>query len=192
MVFVLVIGSGAFADSLIQGLLQDQITHIGLTNEISLMHGEQYGDTMQNLVVDNEQCANGACDTIAKECMFGAIGQVASACGECALIGVAQDLAVIGIQGQAIGEGCAPKAQLQSLDLLAGQGVARADGEGGGDALHTIVLDESQYGSNPAGHMSESSTVMGMQTSHINGEPCATGMVESTMAVSTSQTQTSL
>jgi hypothetical protein len=186
-VFVLLIGSVACAD-----LMQDQLTGIGLTNAVALMHGDQHAGSMQNLVVDNAQAGTGICGTMAEEFLFAAIGQSADACGVCGLVDVVQVLGIDGMQAQMVGDGVGPKAQAQSLDVVAAQALGKADGMGVADALHTIVVNEGQYANNAAGVLSESATVMGMQTSTIQGQPGATGIVDSTMAVSTTQTQASL
>lgn len=186
-VFVLLIGSVASAD-----LIQDQLTGIGLTNAVALMNGDQHAGSMQNLVVDNAQTATGMCGSMAEEYLFAAIGQSADACGVCGLVDAVQILGIDGMQAQMVGDGVAPKAQAQSLNVVAAQALGKADGMGVADALHTIVVNEGQYASNAAGVLSESATVMGMQTSTIQGQPGATGIVDSTMAVSTTQTQASL
>jgi hypothetical protein len=190
MVFVLVVGSAASADVL--GQIQDQVTQIGLSNNIDLLHGSQEASSLQNLVVNNEQCATGICSAVAHEGFFASLGQVGNSCGNCALVGVAQDLVIGGTQAQQVGEGIGPKAQVQGVVLQAGQTLAKADGEGHADALHTMVLQADQSASNPAGDLHESSTTMGMQTSSISGAPGATGLVDAGMVVTTSQTQGSL
>jgi len=187
VVLVLLIGSGAFA-----GLINDQITGIGLTNTLALLHGEQTAGSMQNLIVDNAQCATGICGGLAEEFLFAAIGQSGNASGYCGIVDVVQLLGIDGTQGQMVGDGVAPKAQLQTLNVIAAQGLGKADGLGHADALHTIVVNEGQYANNAAGTMSESATVMGMQTSTLTGAPGATGIVDSTMAVTTSQSQAAL
>ena len=184
---VLLIGSAASAD-----LIQDQITGIGLTNALALMNGEQHANSLQNLVVDNAQTATGMCNGLAEEYLFAAIGQSADACGVCGLVDVVQLLGIDGIQAQTVGDGVAPKAQLQTLDVVAAQALGKADGMGQANALHTIVVNEGQYANNAAGSMSESATVMGMQTSTIQGQPGATGIVDATMAVTTAQSQAAL
>jgi hypothetical protein len=190
MVLVVVIGSGAFATTL--GQIQNQATQIGLTNNIDLLHGSQVAGSLQNLVVNNAQCATGICDAAAQQSMFASIGEAANACGNCALVGVAQNLALVGQQAQEVGEGIGPKAQLQGIGLVAQQTVAKADGEGHGDALHTIVANAEQGAENPAGALHESATIMGMQTSNLSGAPGATGLVDAKMTVTTTQTQGSL
>ena len=184
---VLLIGSAASAD-----LIQDQITGIGLTNALALMNGEQHASSLQNLVVDNAQTATGMCNGLAEEYLFAAIGQSADACGLCGLVDVVQLLGIDGVQAQTVGDGVAPKAQLQTLDVVAAQALGKADGMGQANALHTIVVNEGQYANNAAGSMSESATVMGMQTSTIQGQPGATGIVDATMAVTTAQSQAAL
>ncbi len=190
MVLVLVVGTGAFATTL--GQVQDQVTQIGLTNNLDLLHGSQTGSSLQNLVVNNSQCGGGICDTGAHESLFAALGQVGNARGDCALVGVGQTLVIAGQQAQQVGEGVAPKAQLQGITLTAGQTLAKADGEGHGDALHTIVLEAEQGAANPAGDLHESSTIMGMQTSNVCGAPGATALITTGMTVTTAQTQGSL
>jgi hypothetical protein len=187
MVFVLLAGSGALA-----GLIQDQFTGIGLTNSLALMNGDQFAGSMQNLVVDNAQCATGMCGALAEEHLFAAIGQSGDADGYCGLVDVIQLVGIDGLQAQQVGDGVAPKLQLQTLDVVAAQALGKAEGFGAGNALHTIVVNEGQTANNAAGVMSESATVMGMQTSTIVGQPGATGIVDSTMAVTTSQSQAAL
>ena len=193
MVFVLVVGSGAFAQIILPdlggGISNIQMTQIGALNTVQLMHGSQDAQTMQNFVINNAQCGTGICCSNAEQHFLGAIGEQASACGNCALIGVNQGIDVSGLQGQAIAEGCGPKVQLQSLALDAEQTATRADGQGGADAFHSIVLDSGQSGNNPAGHLSESSTVMGVQTSSVYGAAGSTGGVGSSMSVCTTQSQ---
>jgi hypothetical protein len=187
MVLVLLVGSSALAD-----LVQDQFTGIGLTNAVALMNGDQYAGAMQNLVVDNAQCATGICGGLAEEYLFAAVGQSGSADGYCGLVDVIQVLGIDGMQAQVVGDGVAPKAQLQTLDVVAGQALGKAEGFGAADGLQTIVVNEGQTANNAAGIMTENATVMGMQTSTLMGQPGATGIVDSTMAVTTSQSQASL
>jgi hypothetical protein len=72
---------------------------------------------------------------------------------------------------------------------VAEQQLIKAEGPGAGDALHQIVLREDQYAANPAGTLQESATVLGLQSSNLTGSACATGTVDSTMSVTTMQTQ---
>jgi len=124
MVCVAVIVSGASADTL--GQLQNQVTSIGLVNNIDLLHGSQTAGSLQNLVVNNSQGATGICSANACESLFASIGEAANACGNCALVGVAQTLTLVGQQGQEVGEGIGAKAQVQGLGLVAEQVVAKA------------------------------------------------------------------
>jgi hypothetical protein len=187
IVLVLLVGSGALA-----GLVQDQFTGIGLTNVVALMNGDQYAGSMQNLVVDNAQCATGICGGLAQEYLFAAVGQSASADGYCGLVDVIQVLGIDGMQVQMVGDGVAPKAQAQTLNVVVGQALGKAQGFGAADALQTVVVNEGQTANNAAGTMTENATVMGMQTSTLMGQPGATGIVDSTMAVTTSQSQAAL
>jgi hypothetical protein len=187
MVFVLMIGSGAFA-----GLLHEQITGIGLTNCLEFVQGEQQASSLQNLIVDNSQCATGLCNSLASENLFASIGEAATAWGQCGTVGVLQALGITGTQMQAVDEGVGPKVQDQTLGVEVGQSLSKMNGAGYGDALHTVVVNEGQSANNAAGYMDESATVMGMQTSTLFGEPGAAGAVTGTMTVQTVQTQASL
>ena len=184
MVFVLLTGSSAWAL-----LDQTQYTGIGLTNTLALLNGDQHAGSQQNLIVDNAQCATAPCGGSAQEYLFAAIGQSGNASGYCGLVDVIQLVGIDGMQLQMIGDGVAPKAQAQTLDVVAAQAIGKGDGQGQANALHTIVVNEGQMGANAAGVMNESATVMGMQTSTIQGAPGSTAIVDSTMVVSTSQAQ---
>lgn len=186
---VLLVGSNAFGLGLID---QMQDTQIGLTNAVTLLHGHQTASSAQNLALQNLQNVCRPCPTWADQSLVGAIGQVGSACGECGIVELAQALSGGALQAQEIGECCEPKAQLQNVVLVAGQTLGKAEGPGNADALHTIVLRGAQDASNAAGNMSESSSIMGIQTSSVNGEACATGLVDSSMTVTTTQTQASI
>lgn len=190
-VFVLVIGSGAFAN-VIGDITQQQDTMIGLHNDIELLHGSQAASSLQNLVVNNNQNAQGVCEAQAQESLFAAIGQVGNTCGNCGLVGVVQALQLQGQQAQEVTEGVGPKAQMQGLGMQASQTLAKADGQGAADALHTIVANACQEAENPAGELSESSTLMGMQVSNVAGAPGATSIVDTSMSVITTQTQSAL
>jgi hypothetical protein len=190
MVLVVVVSSGAFATT--SSDIQQQVTQIGLGNTIDLLHGSQTASSLQNLVVSNSQCTTGICNTNAHESLLASIGESATACGNCALVGVEQGLSIVGQQGQEVTEGIGAKVQLQGLSLVADQTVAKADGEGTGNALHTIVASGEQQASNSAGTQQESSTILGMQTSSLSGAAGATGIVDSSMMVTTTQTQSSL
>jgi len=188
MVFVLMIGSGAFA-----GLLDHtQLTQVGTTNVLEFLQGEQQASSLQNLVVDNSQCATGMCNSLASENLFASIGEAASAWGQCGTVQVLQGLNIGGTQMQLVEEGVGGKVQGQALGVEAAQGIMKMNGAGYGDALHTIVVNEGQSANNAAGYMDESATVMGMQQSNLYGEPGAAGEVSGTMTVSTTQTQSSL
>jgi hypothetical protein len=180
---VLILASSSFA-----GLIHDQATAIHLTNAVDLLHGSQQASSLQNLVVNNEQNAEGT----AVQTFFGSLGQVGNTQGNCALIGLDQVLSIAGTQSQNVGDNCDPKAQLQNLSFGTGQSLAKADGEGAANAVHTIVLNAGQTADNAAGNLTEEQTVMGMQTSNLTGQTGATGLVNGTMAVTTAQTQGSL
>jgi hypothetical protein len=187
IVVALVVASSSFAT-----LVQDQISQIGLGNAIDLLHGDQAASSLQNLVVSNSQGTTGTCSSSVEQNLLSSLGQSANAVGSCALVGVIQDLDIAGVQSQEVGDGCDPKAQVQSLGLGASQTLAKSDGAGSGDALHTIVLNAGQTANNAAGSLTESQTILGMQTSTINGAAGATGVVSSVMNVTTAQTQAAL
>lgn len=183
MIVVGIVAGGAFA-----GALHDQITAIGATNAIQLDQGSQTAQSLQNLVVDNQQSIVG----IAGESFFGSIGQALNAWGECAAIGASQNLGITGGQWQNIGDCVETKTQGGTLDLSAMQGLSRANGVGDGSALHTIVLNGAQSGANALGSLDEKMTVMGMQTSDVMGEPGSAAIVLTGMTVTGSQAQGAL
>lgn len=188
IVVTMVIATSSFA-----GLTQDQLSQIGLNNNIDLLHGSQNASSLQNLVVNNNQAMTGVCGGgPIQQSLFGALGQVGNTWGNCALVGLDQKVQIAGLQSQEVGQGCDPKAQVQNLGLGATMTLAKADGEGGGDALHTIVLNAGQTATNAAGNLNEAQTIMGMQSSNITGQPGATGLVNTAMCVTGTQTQGAL
>ena len=190
VVVALLIGSTAFGQLGLVTQVQD--SSIGLSNGITLLHGHQNAGSTQQLALNLGQDTAEVCPTWANQSLVGVIGQVASACGECAIIEVAQGLIGSSVQMQEIGSCVQPKAQLQSINLIADQGVARQDGPGGGNAVGTIVLTGAQSGGNASGTMTERADIMGIQNSNINGLAASTGVVNSTMSVCTTQSQASL
>ena len=103
---------------------QEQHTGIGLTNTIALLGGEQSAGSMQNLVVDNAQFGTGICAGLGEEYLFAAVGQSGSADGCCGVVDVIQALSIDGLQRQKPGE------QIQTLGLVAGQSLGKAEGQG--------------------------------------------------------------
>jgi hypothetical protein len=186
---VLLTGSGAFAQ--LGGAQQLQDTFVGLNNAVDLMHGHQTGHAQQNLCIDNVQASDPVCDTYVEERFLGNFIQVGCADGDCAEVGLLQQLQAVGSQAQIVGPCVDAKSQAQTLDLTVGQGLSRAGGEGGGNANHVIVLQEDQYAQNSGGTMTESSNVVGLQNSSVGGSAGSTGAVTTTMTVSTIQSQAS-
>ena len=187
---VLLVSSGAFAQVGIISQLQN--TNIMLGNTVQLLQGTQAADAIQNLAVCNDQTSTRACGAIAGQSFLANLAEIGHASGECAIVGVIQGLTAVGMQAQAIGDACGPKTQGQSLAMVAEQGLIKAQGPGAGSGLHQIVLREDQGAANPAGTMQESSAVLGLQSSNLTGAACATGAVNSTMGVTTVQTQSTL
>jgi hypothetical protein len=190
MVFVLVIGTSVFATT--TSTVQQQLTDIALENLVNLNHGDQCASSLQNLVVNNAQCGEGLCNSGGREAFYASLGQSGSAMGDCGVILAQQGLTIEGAQQQTIGDGIGAKAQLQSVGMTAEQFLGRSDGEGSANAVHTIVLQGDQEAENSAGALNESSTIIGMQTSSVNGAPGSTAVVDGTMTVMTSQTQGTL
>lgn len=176
-------GSTVFAQ-----LTQVQDALIGLQNTISLMHGDQGADSIQNLAVSNDQVI----DQAAYQGLIGNFAQVGHAWGSCGLIGVTQALNSSGLQEQMVGGCVDPKLNAQMLTLTAAQGLSKAGGVGGANALHQIVLKEDQDAANAAGGMSESAAILALQSSDLTGEAVAQGTSASTMTISTVQSQSSL
>jgi hypothetical protein len=183
LVFVLAVSAGAFGDLLT--LVQQQATQMNVSNGVNLLHGSQTASSAQNLVTNNEQHIGGICDSRACQSLMAAVTQSGAAWGECALIGLAQGLTVVGTQQQATADGFGPTAETQGLGMQASQSLARTDGEGGANGVHTIVLSAHQNA--PAA--SESANIIGLQTSNVHGSPGSTSLVESDMHVTTTQTQ---
>ncbi len=180
MIVIGIVACGAFA-----GAEQEQLTGIQGINLIQLAQGEQVGESLQNLVVDNQQSIVGA----AGQGFFGAIGQALGAMGECGLVAATQNLGVLGGQWQNIGDCISPKLQGSSLDMTAMQELGRANGAGAASALHTIVLNGGQTGANAIGSLNEATTVMGMQTSDLAGQPGSAGSIATGMTVVGQQIQ---
>jgi hypothetical protein len=190
---VLSVGSVSFGQNPYVGAInQIQNTTIGLTNTLQLLQGTQAADAIQNLAVANDQCGDRGCGAYAGQSLLANLAEIGHASGDCGIVGVAQGLQAIGMQAQAIGDACEPKSQAQSLVLAAEQGLLKSQGPGAGSGLHQIVLREGQDAANPAGAMQESSAILGLQSSNLSGAACATGAVDSTMSVSTMQSQSSL
>jgi hypothetical protein len=178
MVFLLLATSGAWADP-----DQEQLTGIGLTNTIALLGGDQSASSMQNLVVDNAQFATGICGALAEEYLFAAVGQSGIADGCCGVVDIIGILSVDGLQRQTAG------AQIQTLGVVAGQSLGKAEGLGAANALQTLVVNEAQ---SSGGSMDESATVLGMQTADMFGQPGAINVVDGSMVVATGQSQAAL
>jgi hypothetical protein len=186
---VLLVGANAFGLGSIDHM---QNTLIGLSNTIQLMQGTQAANAIQNLAVSNGQLTGAACSGCAEQSLLANLAEIGHASGECAIVGVGQLLTAAGLQAQLIGDGCGAKAQGQSLMLGADQELIKSEGPGAGTGLHQIVLREDQYAANSAGSMQESSAVLGLQSSDLSGAACATGTVDSSMSVTTSQSQATL
>ena len=187
MVFVLVVGSGAFGD--VVGLVQNEMTQMGVNNSVELLHGSQNAMSLQTLVLQNNQNITGICESHACQSLLAAVTQSGAAQGQCALIGLAQDLAVLGDQQQAVSQGYGPAGEAQGLGMQASQSLARTDGSGAADAVHVIVLNAQQNAQNPATTQNESSNVLGLQQGTVDGQPGSTALVQSSMSVVTTQTQ---
>jgi len=181
---VLLVSSGALA-----GIMQYQDFSVGLQECIDLLHGHQEGGSFKSVVVTNDQCAEAPCPTLANQHQFGCLTQNVSASGDCGVVGVLATLNALGIQDQAIGDCVEPKIQCQALTLDGIQAITKSDGPGQANALNQAILTQNQSGTNQAGNMNEQSTIMALQQANLRGDACATGLVASTMYVTTSQSQ---
>lgn len=184
LAIVLLVSTGAFAD-IIQ--LQDYI--VGATNGIVLEHGHQNGQGSHTICINNDQSAQKICGAFANQSQTALLNQIGSACGDCAVITVGQIFDAYGAQTQAIGDCVEPMLQGQSFGLIGSQLVAKSDGGGSGSASHMFVGNQSQAAGNPLGAMRESSSIGAFQNSSLSGTPGATGVVTSSMNVSTMQAQ---
>jgi hypothetical protein len=183
MVFVLIVGSGAFGTVL--SLVQQQATQMDVCNSINLLHGSQTAASLQNLCVNDNQHIDGICDSRACQSLLASVAQSGTAYGDCALIGLAQGLNIIGTQQQAVADGFGSSAEAQGLGMQATQSLARTDGQGGAAGVHAIVLNAQQTA--PA--VTEGSSIIGLQMANVCGAPGSTSLVEGTMNVVTTQTQ---
>jgi len=181
---VLLVSSGAWA-----GIMQYQDFHVGLQECIDLMHGHQEGDSFKSVLVTNNQSTRAPCPTLADQHQFGMLTQCAKAIGECAVISVLTTLDAMGMQDQLIGDCVDPKVQCQVLTLDGVQGLAKSDGPGQANAMNQAILTQNQTGTNQAGTVNEDSTIMALQQANLRGDACATGLVVSTMTVTTTQSQ---
>ena len=184
LAIVLLVSTGAFA-----GITQLQEYIVGATNGIVLEHGHQNGDGSHTICINNDQCAEKICGAWANQTQAALLNQIGSACGDCAVINVGQIFDAYGAQTQAIGDCVEPMLQGQSSGLAASQIVAKSGGQGAGNATHAFVGNQSQAAANPLGAMRESSSVGAFQSSALQGSPGATGVVTSSMSVSTMQAQ---
>jgi hypothetical protein len=191
---VLSVGTASFGQTnpYVGAVNQIQNTNILLGNTVQLLQGTQAADAIQNLAVANDQCGTRACGAYADQSLLANLAEIGHASGDCGIVAVVQGLNAIGMQAQAIGDACEPKSQAESLTMLAEQGLLKSEGPGAGSGLHQIVLREGQAAGNPAGTMQESSAILGLQSSNLSGAACATGAVDSSMSVSTMQSQASL
>lgn len=181
---VLLVSTGAFAD-IIQ--LQDYL--IGASNGIELLHGHQNGQSSHTLCINNDQMAEKICGAQAVQSQTALLNQIGSAQGDCAVVMVGQIFDAFGGQTQAIGDCIEPMLQGQNFGLIGTQLVGKSEGAGGGSASHMFVGNQNQSASNPMGIMQESSNIGAFQNSSLTGSPGATGLVTSSMNVSTVQAQ---
>ena len=181
---VLLVSTGAFA-SIIQ--LQDYF--VGATNGIDLLHGHQNGQGSHTICINNDQIAEKICGARAMQNQTALLNQIGSATGDCAVVMVGQIFDAYGAQTQAIGDCVEPMLQGQSFGLIGSQLVAKSDGAGSGRASHMFVGNQNQAAGNPMGMMRESSSIGAFQNSGLTGSAGATGLVTSSMTVSTIQAQ---
>lgn len=186
LAIVLLVCPGVFAGP----IMQYQDFTANLNEAIDLIHGHSIGNSFKSVLVTNNQSATAPCPTTACQSQFAMLNQMASGVSNSAIIGIAANLSATGFQDQFIGQSVAPKVQIQGLGLVGIQGILKSDGQGSANVHHQAILRQSQTGTNSAGTMNESTTILAMQDSDIIGQPGATGIVLSTMSVTTTQTQT--
>jgi len=184
LAIVLLASTGAFA-----GIIQLQDYIVGASNGIELLHGHQSGEGSHTICINNDQTADKICGTLASQCQNAVLNQIGSARGDCAVVAVGQIFDAFGGQTQAIGDCVEPMLQGQNFGLIGTQLVGKSEGDGSGTASHMFVGNQSQAASNPMGNMRESSSIGAFQNSCLTGSAGATGLVTSTMNVSTVQAQ---
>lgn len=187
-ILVLLAASGAWAWG-IGAIGQAQNADIGLVSHIQLFGGYQTVGSIQNLAIRRDQGPTRAWNTEATQLLVGNFAQIGSASASDAVVGVLQELAAVGEQAQLVKAGHGPKAQGQSLDLSATQGLSKIGGAGAGHALQQIVVNEEQRAVNPRGIMEQRSMVLGLQESDVTGGAPSGGTVSSSMSVHSTQSQ---
>jgi hypothetical protein len=181
---VLLVSAVALGD-----ISQTQNYLAGLNNGVDLTQCETTAGTLNNLMIDNKQCAVGGCATEAQQFQVGVFKQDADAGGLCAVIGVLQTVESPASQVQLITNGVGPVGQQENLSLEIGQAATKSAGAGSGVATQLAALAQGQTGANAAmlGHQS-SSVVIGQKTG-VEGSPTAQGMAGATLTATTNQIQ---
>jgi hypothetical protein len=183
-ILVAVLTAGAFA-----GALQDQITTIDAFHDLTFIEGDgdRTGQSLRNLIVDNQQNVVGT----AHESLFASFGQAIDATASGALAEANGCVCILGDQAQSIADGTEPSGQQENLALHGWQNVMLRDSPGVSNGGQTILLRADQGANTAVGVLDEALTVIGVQTSSIHSGTSALGAVFAGFDVVNTQTQSS-
>jgi hypothetical protein len=213
---VLIVTTGAYADSLLAGSIWQQqtfsvgnTTNPGMSSLLNLVHGDQNAEMMQFVDVENVHAApmssgwvwtvgtpmgdwrncGDSCTTRANQYQVGDMDQIVTANGDCGVISVNAFLDAAGGQEQTIGASVSPKMQMQTLGVAADQVLMRSDGAGSGEAYNGAEIYQDQDGSNAAGSVFESSYIEADQMGEVDGQAGSTASLVGGLNATTSQAQ---
>lgn len=184
----------AFADTIVtipdgfSGAFQTQTNANGIVNAITLNHG----DSAQNIVhldAADVQTVDNFPHVYGQQNIGSTLDQFASACADCGVLVVSQELGNTGVQWQLIGGSVDPKAQGQTQALDGVQTLVKSEGQGQATALQSGTVDQGQVATNSAGTLTENATVNSFQYSAATGQPGTTAAVGSAVHSTTSQSQ---
>ena len=165
---------------------QNQTLGLEATQTLSKPEGEGQANARHSFAVNEDQYGRNAAGRMSQSSAVTGT-QESSLSGNHGAVGVVQGLGLEGEQTQTVGT--AQKAQNQTLGLEAAQTLEIGQGTGQANALHSFAVNDNQYAGNAAGWMSQSSEVTGTQTSSVSGQYGVQGGVETTVAVTTTQSQ---
>ena len=165
---------------------QNQTLGLDAIQTLSKTEGKGQASALHSFAVNEDQYARNAAGRMNQSSEVTGT-QTSSLSGQYGAVGVVQGLGLDGEQVQTVGT--AGQAQNQMLGLEAAQTLELAEGTGQAFAGHSFAANDSQYARNAAGWMSQSSEVTGAQTSSLSGQYGAQGNVETTVGVTTRQSQ---
>lgn len=212
---VLIVSSGAYADSLLAGSIWQQqnfsvgnTMNPGMSSLLNLVHGDQEAGMQQYVDVTNihgdapfhvggsllDMLSGGypgheSCKVDGNQYQDADLDQVVGAEGKCGVIGVNAFLDAAGAQEQTIGAAISPKLQIQTLGVAADQVLLRSDGAGEGWAKNQANMYQQQDGENEAGSVFEASCIDADQFGSVDGKAGSTASLVGGLNATTAQAQ---